>query len=58
MKKKWLYTKKARSRRYLAQTYTDKDYADGVALQANTPIQAESLLHSLVYIYIYTKVTK
>ena len=38
---------KARSRRYPAQTITDADYADDVALLANTPTQAESLLHSL-----------
>ena len=35
---------KARSRRYLAQTVMDADYADDVALLANTPTQAESLL--------------
>ena len=36
---------KERSRRYPAQTITD--YADDIALLANTPAQAESLLHSL-----------
>ena len=35
------------SRRYPAQTITDADYADDIALIANTPAQAESLLHSL-----------
>ena len=35
------------NRRYHAQTITDADYADHTALQANTPSQAESLLHSL-----------
>ena len=39
--------KKKRSRRYLAKTITDADYADDIALRANTPNQAETLLHSL-----------
>ena len=38
---------KKRSRRYLAKTITDADYADDIALRANTPNQAETLLHSL-----------
>ena len=38
---------KKRSRRYPAKTITDADYADGIALLANTPNQAETLLHSL-----------
>ena len=38
---------KARSRQYPAQTSMDADYADDIALLANTPAQAESLLHSL-----------
>ena len=38
---------KARSRRYHAQTITDADYADDIALLANTLAQAETLLHSL-----------
>ena len=38
---------KERSRRYPAQTITDADYADDITLLANTPAQAESLLHSL-----------
>ena len=38
---------KERSRRYPAQTITDVDYADDIALQANTPTQAETRLHSL-----------
>ena len=38
---------KERSRRYSAQTITDADYADAIALLANTPTQAETLLHSL-----------
>ena len=36
-----------RSRRYPAQKITDTDYADDIALLANTPAQAETLLHSL-----------
>ena len=38
---------KKRSRRYSAKTITDADYANDIALQANTPNQAETLLHSL-----------
>ena len=41
-----LQTKKARSRQYPIETIIDEDYADQVFL-ANTPTQAESLLHSL-----------
>ena len=38
---------KERSRRYPAQTITDMDYADHIVLLANTPAQAENLLHGL-----------
>ena len=38
---------KKRSRRYPTKTITDADYADDIALLANTPHQAETLLHSL-----------
>ena len=38
---------KKRSRRYSAKTITDADYADDIALLANTHNQAETLLHSL-----------
>ena len=38
---------KKRSRRYPAKTITDADYADDIALLANTPNQAETLLHCL-----------
>ena len=38
---------KKRSRRYSAKTITDADYANAIALLANTPNQAETLLHSL-----------
>ena len=36
-----------RSRRYPAKTITDANYADDIAIRANTPNQAETLLHSL-----------
>ena len=39
--------KKKRSRRYPTKTITDADHADDIALLANTPNQAETLLHSL-----------
>ena len=39
-------TKKS-SRRYPAKTITDADYADDIAILANTPDQAGTLLHSL-----------
>ena len=38
---------KKRNRRYPAKTITDADYADDIAIPANTPNQAETLLHSL-----------
>ena len=38
---------KKRSRRYPAKTITDTDYADDAAVLANTPNQAETLLHNL-----------
>ena len=38
---------KRRSKRYPAKTITDADYADYLALLANTLNQAETLLHSL-----------
>ena len=38
---------KKRSKRYPAKIITDADYADDIALLANTPNQAETLLHSL-----------
>ena len=38
---------KKRIRRYLAKTISDADYADVIAILANTPNQAETLLHSL-----------
>ena len=38
---------KRRSKRYPAKTITDAHYADDLALLANTPNQAETLLHNL-----------
>ena len=38
---------KKRSRRYSAKTITDTDYVDDIAILANTPNQAETLLYSL-----------
>ena len=38
---------KKRSWRYPAKTVTDADYVDDIAILANTPAQAETLLHSL-----------
>ena len=38
---------KKRSKRYPAKTIRDADYADDLAILANTPNQAETLLHNL-----------
>ena len=38
---------KKRSRKYPAKIIIDVDYADDIAILANTPIQAKTLLHSL-----------
>ena len=38
---------KKRRRKYPARTIIDANYADDIALLANTPNQAETLLHSL-----------
>ena len=38
--------KKARSKRYPAETITDADYANDIALLANTPTQSEFIQHS------------
>ena len=45
--RKWLTLEKSRNRRYPAQSFTYEDYADDIALLANTPTQTESLLHNL-----------
>ena len=42
----YLYGRIKRSRRYPAKTITDADYADDIAILANAPNQAETLLHS------------
>ena len=47
MKDNGIKLKKERNWRYPAQTITDADYADDIALLANTPAQAKTLLHSL-----------
>ena len=47
MKENGFTLEKTRSRRYPAQTITDVDYTDDIALLANTPAQAKSLLLSL-----------
>ena len=47
MKENGFKLTKERSRRYTEQTITDADYADNIALLANAPAQAETLLHSL-----------
>ena len=47
IKENGLTLKEARSRRYSAENITDANYADDIALLANTPTLAESLLHSL-----------
>ena len=39
-----------KSRRYLAKTITDADYANDIAILANTPNQAETPLHSLEWV--------
>ena len=55
---------KSRSRRYPAITITDADYADDLALMANTISDAQSLLHSLevaagdVGLYVNAKKTE
>ena len=47
MKENTFKLAKERSRRYSAQIITDMDYTDDIALLANTPAQAETLLNSL-----------
>ena len=41
---------KKRNRRYPAKTITDAIYADDIAILANAPAQAETLLHSLEWV--------
>ena len=47
MKDNGMKLTKERSRRYPAHTITNADNTDDIALLANTPAQAETLLHSL-----------
>ena len=47
IKKKKKKKKKARNRWCPTETITNVDYANDIAYLANTPTQAESLLHSL-----------
>ena len=47
MKENGFKLTKERSRRSPAQTITNVDYADDIALLANAPTQTETLLHSL-----------
>ena len=47
MKDNGLKVTKERSRKYPTQANTDADYPDDIALLANIPAQAETLLHSL-----------
>ena len=47
MKENGFKLAKEKRRRYPTQTITDANYADDIALLANTPDQAESRLHSL-----------
>ena len=46
MKENGFKLTKERSRRYPVQTITNADYADDIALLANTPARVESLLHN------------
>ena len=46
MKENGFKLAKERNRRYPTQTITDADYTDDIALLANTPTQADPLLHS------------
>ena len=46
IKENGLELSKKRGRRYPAKTITDADYADDIAILANAPGQAETLLHS------------
>ena len=47
IKENGLKLTKERSRRYPTKTITDADYANDIALLANAPAQAETLIHSL-----------
>ena len=47
MKENGIILTKVRHKRHPAWTIMDADYADDIALLANTPTQAKSLLHGL-----------
>ena len=47
MKDNGLNLAKERNRKYPAKTITKEDYDDGIALLANPPTKAETLLHGL-----------
>ena len=47
MKENGFKLAKERNRKYPEQTITNEDYADHIGLLANSPAQAESLLHIL-----------
>ena len=47
MKENGFKLAKERNKKYIAQTITNADYVGDIALLANTPAQANSLLHSL-----------
>ena len=47
IKENYFTLRKARSRRYLAETITDADNEDDIALPVNSPAQVESQLHRL-----------
>ena len=47
IKENGLKLTKKRSRKYPAKTITNADYTDDIAILANSPAQAETLLHSL-----------
>ena len=47
MKENGFTLEKVRSKQFLSQSITDADSADYMALLANTPTQAESLLPSV-----------
>ena len=49
MKENGFKLAKEKSRRSPAQSITDAVYIDDIALVANTPAQAESLLHSVTW---------
>ena len=49
---------KQKSRRYSIETISDADYADDLELLANTPVQADSLLHTFPLVKHSSKKSK